>query len=304
VLVALAIGFLLLSATQYYAAGEFVERQLTEIEAKDAFFRLTSLHHALDVMQEDLTSTAMDWAQWDEAYAFTQHRAPEFPDSNLDPAALARLRLSFMIFVDASGRTLFARSLGADGKSFSDAPADLVQLVEGQGRLGSSTSDVKLTGLVASEADVYLLSSQPVVNSLGDLPPRGRLIMGRSVSDIVAPALARMTGQSLSVETGRQRLPQAAGAEVDRSQGRDTFTVSGQELIAVTPLDDVWGREIAQLHLAMERPIQSMLTEARRYLLVATILIGFLFCMAGLAVIRSRVIVPLEQLAATLTEIG
>jgi signal transduction histidine kinase len=300
----LAIGFLLLSATQYYAAGEFVERQLTEIEAKDAFFRLTSLHHALDVMQEDLTSTAMDWAQWDEAYAFTQHRAPEFPQSNLDPAALARLRLSFIIFVDASGRTLFARSLGADGDSFSDAPADLVQLVEGQGRLGSSTSDVKLTGLVASESDVYLLSSQPVVNSLGDLPPRGRLIMGRSVSDIVAPALARMTGQSLSVETDRQKLPQATGIEVDRAQGRDTFTVSGQELIAVTPLDDVWGREIAQLHLAMERPIQSMLTEARRYLLVATILIGFLFCMAGLAVIRSRVIVPLEQLAATLTEIG
>ena len=302
VLVALAIGFLLLSAAQYYAAGEFVERQLTEIEAKDAFFRLTSLHHALDVMEEDLTSITMDWAQWDDAYAFTQQRAPDFPDANLEPAALVRLRLSFIIFVDASGRTLFARALGADGSSFSDAPADLVQLAEGEGRLGSSNSDVRLTGLVASESDVYLLSSQPVVNSLGDLPPKGRLIMGRSVSDIVAPALARMTGQSLSVETQRQNF--ANSSEVDRAQGRDTFTVTNQELIAVTPLDDVWGREIAQLHLAMERPIQTMLTDARRYLLVATILIGFLFCMAGLAVIRSRVIVPLEQLAATVTEIG
>ena len=300
VLVALAIGFLLLSAAQYYAAGEFVERQLTEIEAKDAFFRLTSLHHALDVMQEDLTSTTMDWAQWDDAYSFTQHRAPDFPNANLDPAALARLRLSFIIFVDESGQALFARSLGADGTSFSDAPADLLQLAEGEGRLGSSNSDVKLTGLVASESDVYLVSSQPVVNSLGDLPPKGRLIMGRSVSDIVAPALARMTGQSLSVETQNLVSPEA----IYREQGRDTFTVTDQELIAVTPLDDVWGREIAQLHLAMERPIQTMLTDARRYLLVATILIGFLFCMAGLAVIRSRVIVPLEQLAATVTEIG
>lgn len=304
VLFALVIGFLLLSATQYYAAGEFVERQLGEIEAKDAFFRLTSLHHALDVMEEDLTSTTADWSQWDEVYAFSQRQADSFPDTNLTPGALARLRMSFVIFVDQDGSVLVAHALGPDGESFMEAPADLVQLAVRDGRLGLVNGDSKLTGLAVSEADVYLLSSQPILNSLGDLPPRGRLIMGRSLSDIVAPALARMTGQSLSVRTQADEFIRPTAEGRARSQGRDTFVLRNDVIEAVTPLDDLWGREVAQLHLVMERPIQAMLTEARRYLFVATILIGFLFCAAGLAVIRSRVIVPLEQLAATVTEIG
>jgi signal transduction histidine kinase len=304
VLLALAIGFLLLSAAQYYAAGEFVERQLTEIEAKDAFFRLTSLHHALDVMQEDLTSTTSDWAQWDDVYAFTNHRTDDFSDVNLTPAAMARLRLSFVVITDNQGRAIFARGLAADGSSYIEAPDGIVRLAEGEGRLGGINSDSKLTGLVASESDVYLVSSQPVVNSLGDLPPAGRMIMGRSLGEIIAPALARMTGQSLSVETARANFANPRHSDVERVEARDILNVRDDVLEAITPLDDLWGHEIAQLHLAMERPIQTMLTGARQYLLIATLVIGFLFCLAGLAIIRSRVIVPLEQLAATVAQIG
>src|SRR5690606_37405699 len=99
------------------------------------------------------------------------------------------------------------------------------------------------------------------------------LVMGRSLSEIIAPSLARMIGQSLRIERGLL----ANRRSVDQAQGRDTLRVRTDEIDAVTPLDDIWGREIAQLHLLMERPIQSMLSEARTYLLIATLFIGFLF---------------------------
>jgi signal transduction histidine kinase len=305
VLVALAIGFLLLSGAQYYVAGEFVERQLSEIEAKDSFSRLTSLHHALDVMQEDLTSTTGDWSQWDDVYAFTQHQAPKFPEENLTPATFARLRLSFVIIVDQHGRKLFGQGLAADGVTLREAPADIVKLSEGHGLLsGRDEPAKKLTGLVASESGVFLVSSQPVLNSAGDAPPAGRLIMARSLSEILAPALARMTGQTLTVEDSLQERAAAARGALLHRQGRDSLSVAATELDAVTPLDDLWGREIARLHIMLERPMQGMLREARTYLLIATLVIGFLFCLIGLAAIRARVIMPLEQLAQTVTAIG
>src|SRR5690606_8521549 len=110
--------------------------------------------------------------------------------------------------------------------------------------------------------------------------PGGRLIMGRSLAEVVTPALARMTGQSLRIETG----PVAAQEmrEIDLRQHRDTLAMNPRMIDAVTPLDDLWGREVARLHVAMERPIQGVLSEARFYLLIATLIIGFLFCAIGL----------------------
>ncbi len=301
ILAALAIGFLLLSAAQYYVAGEFVERQLSEIESKDAFYRLTSLHHALDVMQEDLTSTVADWAQWDDTYAFAHGRAPDYELKNLTAETFLRLRLSLIVIVDAEGRVLFAKSVAAAGDQLEDAPADVVGLAAADGPLGAPASaSKKLTGLIASDAGVFLLSSQPIENSLQNSPPAGRLIMARSLAEIVAPALARMTGQSLHVADPATMTSHG----VDQWQARDTLSVRGAEIDATTPLDDLWGQEIARLHLLMERPIQSMLGEARTYLLGATLVIGFFFLLAGLAVIRARVIMPLERLAETVTAIG
>src|SRR5690606_1907760 len=102
-----------------------------------------------------------------------------------------------------------------------------------------------LTGLVASDAGVFLVSSQPIEHPAQDLPVAGRLVMGRSLPEIIAPSLARVTGQSLRIERsnplGRRR--------VDEARGRDTLNIRGDEIDAVTPLDDIWGHEIAQLHL-------------------------------------------------------
>ena len=301
ILAALAIGFLLLSGAQYYVAGEFVERQLGEIESKDAFFRLTSVHHALDMMQEDLTSTVADWAQWDDTYVFAAGGNSEYPPKYLNPETFARLRLSFIVIADREGQLLYGKSLASAGDALEEAPPDLVALATSDGRLGVRENGMrKLTGLVASEAGVFLVSSQPILYPAQDLPLAGRLVMGRSLSDIIAPSLARVTGQSLRIERGDP----IGGRRVDEAIGRDTLAIRGDEIDAVTPLDDIWGQEIAQLHLMMERPIQNMLGDARAYLLIATLVVGAFFLLAGLAVIRARVIMPLERLAETVNAIG
>jgi signal transduction histidine kinase len=300
VLIALAVGFLLLSAAQYFVAGEFIERHLNALESEEAFFRLGNLHHALDVMHEDLTATTADWAQWDDTFAFVSRRMPSYTTGNLYPQVLTRLRLSFFIAIDAQGGVVFAKGSTADGNSFRDLPPDLVELAQADGPLGMRAVRTTLTGLVAGRSDVFLVSSQAVPSPEGR--PGGRLIMGRSLTEVVTPALARMTGQSLRIVTGQPAPDELR--RIDLSRQRDTLAFNPEMIDAATPLEDLWGREVARLHVAMERPIQGVLSEARFYLLIATLIIGFLFCAIGLALIRSRVIVPLEQLEATVTAIG
>src|SRR5690606_10321068 len=162
----------------------------------------------------------------------------------LNPETFARLRLSFIVIVDREGEALFAKSLAAAGDTLEDAPPDLVALATADGRLGvRENGSRKLTGLIAGEAGVFLVSSQPIMHPSQDLSAAGRLVMGRSLSEVIAPSLARVTGQSLLIE--RELV---ASRPVDQAQGRDTLSVQGDEIDAVTPLDDIWGQEIAQLH--------------------------------------------------------
>lgn len=304
VLAVLAVGFLLLTAAQYYVTGSFVERQLLEIESDDAFARLRDLHHALEVMQEDLESTTADWSRWDETYAYTTHVAgSDFSGDNLDPATLARLRLDFVAVVDDRGRAIYAHSVSDDGKQLLPAPADIVRMVEGSGPLSGGSQPLRtLTGFVASSTGIFLVSSQAVLKSIEEAPPRGRLIMARSLPDFVLPSLQRMTGETLQLQS-----PTTAGAnpaQVYLHQDRDALSVLENRLSGYTPLDDMWGTAIAQLHLQTERPTRALLATARRHLLIAMVIVGLMFCVTGLIVIQSRVVAPLEQLAATVETLG
>jgi signal transduction histidine kinase len=304
VVAVLALGFLLLSAAQFYISGNFIERQLLQIESKDVYARLGDVHHAFEVMKEDLTATTSDWAQWDSTYEFVNGLQPDFAAANLYRATFERLRLDLVVLVDRNGRTVFAKVLGPDGE-LADAPPDIAAIAQG-GALSSVAARARqTTGLVSTATGIYLLSSQAVLNSAGNATPRGRLIMGRTLRGFVRPALERMTGERL--EIAGSDAPDVLVADertIRRYQGRDTLIISADKLYGYTPLDDLWGKPVVQLAVPMERPMQAMLSEARGYLLIANLIVGAVFCVAGLLLIRTKVVGPLERLATAVETIG
>jgi len=303
VVAALAVGFLLLTGAQFYLTGNFIERQLLEIESKDVYARLGNLHHAFEVLKEDLAATTADWAQWDSTYAFVSGTAPGFAADNLYRATYDRLRLDILVLVDSKGRTVFAKVLGPEG-TLADAPSDVAHMAQ-DGLLSSALyRGRKPTGLVSTSSGIYLVSSQGVRNSAGTAAPRGRLIMGRKLESFVRPALERMTGEKLEIAPSDVPEVQSATGASIRYQGRDTLVISKSKLYGYTPLRDLWGNPIVQLAVPMERPMQAMLGEARVYLLIANLVVGIVFCAVGLMLIRSRVVTPLERLATAVETIG
>ena len=302
VIATVAAGFLLLTASQYFVAGEFIEHQLLKVESEDGFTHLRNLHPGVDQLGEDLALTTIDWAQWDAAYEYTTGKRPQFVSDNLNARVLEHLRLNFLIVVDEHGRAAFAQSLSDDGSELLPPPADIVSMAEESGALsGHEDPHRAITGLVSAASGVYMISSQPVQLSVPVGPPRGRMIMGRSVADHVVPKLRRMSGESVDFVPA---VPSISGGELLNQDGDETVLLNEASLSGFTTLRDIWGAPAGALRLHMNRPVVTMLAEARVYLLLATLVVAVIFGAVALVLLRVSLIDPIERLSHAVERIG
>ena len=303
VIATVVIGFLLLTATQYLVTGRFVESQLLDIESRDGFTRLSNLHHALDQLADDLESTTSDWSEWDATWEFATGSRPQYVSDNLTPQSMQRLRLDFLILIDEHGRAAFARSLSEDRRELLAPPLDLVAMAEGTGLLsGASDPMHKLTGLVSGASGTYLVSSQPVLLSTPGKPPGGRLVMGRSIDRYVAPALRRVTGETLDILPLHTQPTTAA--HLIRGENGQSLALQDTELTGFSELRDLWGAPIATIRLTMTRPTQTLLEQARQHLLISTLVVGIIFCGIAMLLARLSLIRPIERLSSMVEQIG
>ena len=298
----LVAGFLLLTATQYYVIGAYVERQLLEVESRDGFARLNDVHQALRQLEEELAATTTDWSQWDATYAYTTHRERNFAIDNFDPGTIARLRLSFIVIIDEHGRPLFAHGVSSDGSKLIEAPSQIVQLAEGKGLLSGATDPTRtVSGLVSANGTTYLVSSQPVLISNPDMPPGGRMVMGRSMDQFVMPALRRLTGEQLRLATDDENFD----AHQTRVESAGDVLLSHEDRVSgLTSLVDPWGRAVARVHVEMPRSMQATLRDARHYLLWVTLIVGVVFFTLAALLLRHWLVRPIERLAVSAMRLG
>ena len=295
-----ALVLLLLTGAQFLVTGSLTERQLLQIESQDAFARLRKLHRALDFLAEDLNATATDWAQWEQMHRFASGTYPEFPEYNLIPTTYSGLRLDLVAIVDARGRVVFAKRLSEDGKTLIDAPDDVVRMSQAGGALYDVSSNKRMSGLVATTTGIYLITAQPILSYYGEPLANARLIMGRGMSRFVTPSLERVTGETLEAHAPREE----STAGLERSASGDALRRADNTLEGITILRDLWDEPITHLHLHAGRPTRELVGAAQSRLLIAALVIGALFCLAALAIVRRTVVQPLEQLADGVDRMG
>ncbi len=302
VLVVLLVGFALLTATQFLFTGGLFVRQLHAAEARNAFDRLGQLRGATDMLLADLDGTSADWADWDDTYEFVHGRRPDYPATNLSAETFQSLRLSLLIIVDVQNRPVFARVWSGTGDPTA-APADIVAMALNTNK---SSSPEQLAGFVDTSQGIMLVNSRQVRDSSRLHASAGRLIMGRSLARFL-PSLERLTAGKISTEAvigNEPHLPDKAKLESTSIAGRDKLFFSANRIDGHTPLDDIWGRTVATWHMQMEQPLHASLASSRWCLLLSTLIVGGVFCMAGVIVIQSRLVRPIEQLVRSVAAIG
>ncbi len=296
VIATLLIGFALLTAVQYLLTAHFISRRVEAIETTDGLSKLRRLHHALAQAREDLELTTSDWAFWDATFQFARGERPDYAADNLSAQTFARLRLNLIAIVKDDGTVLFAQMRAPDGGTLAPADASLIAALRAIAR--------DHTSFVDSSMGPLLLASRSIQDS-GNAFARARLFMGRAFVSL-APVISSMTDVPLEIESLDRFEDPAYGATLERAMfiERDALYVTPDAIDAYTPLDDFGGKPLALLHAHIKRSLQPGLQRSLRYLLGLTLLVGTVFGVAGLFVMRSRVVQPIERLAAAVETIG
>jgi PAS domain S-box-containing protein len=197
---------------------------LDRIEHQDMGNSMNQSRSALAQESAGLLSTTQDWAWWDDMYQFAADRNQGFIDSNIQPDALATIRLNMFMVVDQKGTPLYGQIISQDYQVNGSVPADLENLILGNTRLARPPEDGPgVSGLLLTSDGPLLVASVPILRSDRTGPVHGTLFMGRYLEYDSLRRINELTGFRMvfypperggtenSLPSGLNRLPGKEG---------------------------------------------------------------------------------------------
>jgi signal transduction histidine kinase/DNA-binding response OmpR family regulator len=207
-----------------------------------------------------LDTLTVDWAAWDDTYAFILDNNEAFVKSNLVDDTFTAAKVSLMLFVNSSGEIVFSKAVDLATEEEIPVSKSLQEVLLKDGRLlDHPNTDSSVGGIVLTKEGPMLIASRPITTSESEGPMRGTLMMGRYLDSTEIKRLGDTTRLSLSIqivkdhqmptefETARSFLSKNEPA-VSRPMGRDS--VAGYALI-----EDVKGDPVLMLKVDMPREI-------------------------------------------------
>jgi signal transduction histidine kinase len=294
--------FLIILATLTVVAGlaavvsdRLVLESFRTLERDDAQSGLDRVHEALDAQVADLDRTTKDWAHWDDAYAYVQGQDPDFERSNLVPNSFAANGLAVMVFLDAHGDPVFASGYDAANGTLVPPP-ERFTYPRGGGPLQSHPDEhTSVSGLLAADGRLYLVSSWPILTSTEQGPAMGTLIWAR---DFDVGSLAGQTRLTLGLRPWE-------GADAQHLASGNALAVpSRSRLVAETRLDGVDGSPVGVVQATLDRSIYRQGINTMAYVFAAAILMGGGLLVAMIVLLNTAVLSRLTRLTRRVEGIG
>jgi signal transduction histidine kinase/sensor domain CHASE-containing protein/CheY-like chemotaxis protein len=253
--VAVAAVFLLLLAS----SKVFILHGFEAVEEQQG---VRNVERVLDIVQNELAAmerTATDWTAWDEPYAFLGGSNPLFVQRNLPPETFAYLKTDFIAYTASDGRILFGRQLDRNGKTLIPLPASLPrQIPSFLHFLPASDYKNSLSGVLLLPEGPYFIVARRVVDSRGNGPSRGLLIMGRRLGTAELAVISRISHSSVSIkpvtevpsvltDTFAQLPPDVPPALIK--------TVDGSRSEGYGMIKDIYGKPALLLQIELPRTV-------------------------------------------------
>ena len=193
-----------------------------------------ALTGAESVVQQDIrqfNDHFLDWAAWDDAYAFVSDGNKPFVKSNLSGQSLRILRINLMAFVQPSGRVMWATQLDLKtGAQKPVSPLILRHFKAGDPLLRFASLNSSHAGVLHLEEGPMYISTRPIITSQQTGPIRGSLVVGRFLDGDAIEQLRRTTRLNVALLPLGSALPadfqiaRAALLKAPASSGRWTKT--------------------------------------------------------------------------------
>lgn len=250
---------------------------------------------AIDDDLADLDRTAMDWAHWDDSYAYVQGLAPGFEHSNLVPNSFDANGLALMVFLDSQDAVVFGAAYDAGTGNLTVLPQRFAGLQPDGPLLSHADETSSVAGLISDGGRAYLVSSWPILTSTEQGPAVGTLVWARLVD---AEALSARTGLDLALR------PWQAEDSRDLGDGSEVTPMSRRLLSAQQRLDDVTGAPAFVLESTVDRPIYRQGLNTMAYVFASAILMGGGLLVAMIVLLNTTVLSRLTRLTHRVEALG
>ncbi|MEL7567279.1 MAG: CHASE4 domain-containing protein, partial [Dehalobacterium sp.] len=289
----------------YFILSQFLMKSYIVLEEKHTAESMGRVDSAIQDEFDDLHITQGDWALWDDTYHFVQHLNTDYSYNNLSYEALANLKINFIVYLDTSGKIVFSKGIDLINEEDMPIPVDLVHHIENNPAFFSHTN-ISFTniGFLQSDQGLILISSRPITKSDGKEPVGGNLIMGRYFNMQEIAHLSEVTHLPVSIVFSNDALKEKIIFDGITKEPVFVRAENDKTIKAWSPLDDIYGKQVALLEIELPRDIYLQGQTSIAYLLLFIVVIGL--CLAGiiLLMMEKLVLSRIVRLGASVNQIA
>jgi diguanylate cyclase (GGDEF)-like protein/PAS domain S-box-containing protein len=308
-LITSCIAVFVLLTVVVFSANHILLGGFSDVETRETQSSLSRATTAIENELASLTAFLVDWAEWDDSYDFIAKQSPDYIKKNLTATTFLTQKLQLLVFLDAERNIVFGTMFNPMTKEFLLIPTDLQQHFKpGSPLLSDLNSEKSVRGIVVLADAPLLIAAHPVIDSERKLPPRGWLVVGRVIDEMLRSQLSKTNLLSIQLHpalAGNLAADFQQAAQQLSAQKPTLVTTLNENCIAgYALLNDLYGQP--GVILRIDTPREAFLQGKRtvQYFILLMIGLGLLFTLLYLLMLEKTVLARLSSLGRQVFQIG
>jgi PAS domain S-box-containing protein len=271
-----------------------------------------NMNRFMNLLAEDLSTldtVARAWAPRDDTYTFLRDGNLQYIEKNFGPETFTSNRLNFMVFLNTSGGTYYAKAFDLASGQEGPLPRNIAEMVTGNRILRSfSQNNESKSGFLLLAEGPVMVASAPITTKNYDGVSRGTLVVGRFLDESEILRIGQLTNQQVMVyrrsEPGSPADVLAAQLELDRNRTIYIEPDGPTTIAGYAQIEDLYGAPILIIKTQLPRQIYAQGQATLDYFTLSYILLVFIFATTFLYLLDSTLLSPISRLSTDVKRIG
>lgn len=188
----MVISFIVIIAMSFGGLHLIMIDGYTKLENASVTESVNRANSVVDNKVKRMKELTVDWAVWDDMYAFAQGQSPEFIANTLPESSYRNLDLNVILFLNAKNEVLFMNvvDLGTN-KPVADGGLIKGPILDAVKTYYNPTENAPSGGILSLKQGPMALAMHPILTSDGQGPSAGCVVFGRYLDDAFLKAASR-----------------------------------------------------------------------------------------------------------------
>lgn len=311
VLIAISLAWAFFLVFTYAGSKVFLMRSFLALEHTRAGEDLSRIDQALDQTNYSLYTFTSDWSHWNDAYAYMQGTNPAFVPNNLNMTAYVNSNINVLSFWDKEGKLVVGASIDTNNQKQIGYPQGLqTYLYPGSALLDRKDVNKDLRGYVLTNNGIMLIASSAITDGDKTQPPLGAMVNARNLDSNLISDISDRTKVKLQlydttqIKKSPDDIQSAFQEAVGNKDGHYSAPIDSKNLQGYSVIKDINGKPIGMFKMITYRGIYQNGLKAINYYLLTFIVLGVIFSILMMWLLRALIIKRLEKLDLEVADIG